>query len=457
MTTESKPGAPRIGVWQLAWPAVVTNLMQSTVGLIDVKVVGTLGADAVAAATAGHRLFFVLQAVLMAVSAGMTALAARAWGAGDREEASRVTQSSLMIGAGIGAAMGVIGFAVAEPFAEMLGLVGEPVHMAATFLRWISGFSIFFAVSFVLGVAMRAVGDTRTPLWIGAFTNVVNAFCLYLFVYGGLGFPSMGIAGAALAGGVAFAVGGVLSLWLWTARKLPIQPVRGDGLNNDRVRRLLRIGYPAAIEQFFVQAGFFTFTFIIARFYGAHALAAYGIGVQILSLSFVVGFGFSIAASTLVGQHLGAGDPKRAAASGWRALRLAMGSMTVLSIIIVGFAKPIAEMMIDDPEVVRLTVAFMYLLGAAQPLMAIEFALAGALRGAGDTRFPLITTFFGLIVGRVMLAIFFTSQGLPVEWIYGALMADYLLKGILLVNRFRSNKWQRVISARPLAGTATAE
>src|SRR5262249_14402967 len=151
-----------------------------------------------------------------------------------------------------------------------------------------------------------------------------------------------------------------------------------------------------------------------------------------LSLSFVVGFGFSIAASTLVGQHLGSGHPERAAASGWRAMVLAIGSMSVLSVIIVSFARPIARLIIHDPAVVRLTVAFINSVGAAQPLMAIEWALGGALRGAGDTRFPLITTFTGLIIGRVALAAVFTWLGYPVEWIYGALLADYILKAVLL-------------------------
>src|SRR4029078_6101505 len=111
-----------MGVWQLAWPAVITNLLQSTVGLVDVKVVGTLGPAAVAAATAGHRLFFVLQATLMAVSAGTTALVARAWGANDREEAARVVSTSLLTACGLALVMGGFGFAVAEPFSASCGL-----------------------------------------------------------------------------------------------------------------------------------------------------------------------------------------------------------------------------------------------------------------------------------------------------------------------------------------------
>jgi putative MATE family efflux protein len=450
------PRSSRPGVWQLAWPAVVTNLLQSLVGLIDIKVVGTLGFAAVAGATAGHRLFFVLQAVLMAVGAGTTALVARAWGAGDRNEAARVVGSSLVLGSAVAAVMGVLGFAAAAPFAAAFGLQGEPARLATIYIRWISAFNVVFAVGFVLGTGLRASGDTRTPLLIGVVSNVANALLLYALVYGGFGVPSLGIAGAAISGGLAFAVGAVLALVLWQRGKLALAPVRGGLFDAQRMRRLIAIGYPAALEQLVVQLGFVGFTFVIARFHGTSALAAYGIGVQILSLSFVVGFGFSIAASTLVGQHLGAGDPARAAQSGWRAMALAVGSMSVLSLLIVAAARPIAELMISDAEVVRLTVVFIYLLGAAQPLMAIEFALGGALRGAGDTRFPLLTTFAGLIGGRLVLAVAFTVLGLSVEWIYGALLADYVVKSALLVSRFRSGRWQHAIAPSSTALEAAA-
>jgi putative MATE family efflux protein len=433
--------APRVSVWHLAWPAVVTSLLQSMVGVADAKAVGSLGASAMAAATAGHRLQFVLQALLLATSVGTTALVARAWGGGDHDEASRVLSASLVLATAIAAVMAVLGFAFAEPFARGFGLTGETQAFAATYVRWISGFNLVFAFTFVLGAGLRGAGDTRTPMWLGVINNIVNFTLLYLFVYGGLGAPKLGIAGAALAGGAAFAAGTAVAVSLWLRGKLLVKPVWHGALERSRVRTLVRVAFPAALEQLVFQGGFILFTYLVVG-YGTHALAAYGVGVQILSLCFVVGFGFSIAASTLVGQHLGAGDPAQAAASGWRAMRYAVLSMSVLSVLIIAFARPIAQLMIKDPEVVRLTVVFIYLLGAVQPLMAIDFALSGALRGAGDTRFPLLTTCTSLVGGRLLLAFVFSRMGLRVEWIYGALIADYIIKVVLLVGRFRSGRWQ---------------
>jgi Na+-driven multidrug efflux pump len=182
--------------------------------------------------------------------------------------------------------------------------------------------------------------------------------------------------------------------------------------------------------------------------YGTAPYAAYGIGVTILAFSFLVGFGFSIAASTLVGQNLGAHDPAGATRSGWRALRLALIVQSAFGLVIVLLAKPLARFMIDDPEVVRLTVVFIYILGSVQPLMAIEYAMGGALRGAGDTRFPLFAVFAGLVGARVTLASLFAWCGLPVEWIFAALIADYIVKAILLTARFRSGRWQNAVPTR---------
>ena len=119
---------------------------------------------------------------------------------------------------------------------------------------------------------------------------------------------------------------------------------------------------------------------------------------------------------------------------------LSIAAMAGLGLIIIAAAGNIASFMIDDPEVVRLTVAFIYVLGAVQPLMAIEFALGGALRGAGDTRFPLIAVLAGLIGVRVPLAGFFAWRELSVEWVFAALMADYVVKATVLTVRFRSGR-----------------
>ena len=169
--------------------------------------VGELGAEAVAAVGVGQRVFFALQAVLMAISAGTTALVARAWGADDRDEASRVTMASLAVGGAFAIALTFPGFLAARPVASIFGLDAETIELAASNVRWMSVFNVAFAINMVLGSALRAAGDAWSPLWVGAGVNVINIPLLYLLVFGHYGFPAMGVAGAAIAGGVSLHFG----------------------------------------------------------------------------------------------------------------------------------------------------------------------------------------------------------------------------------------------------------
>ena len=440
-----KADAPKLGIWELAWPAILSNLLFSIIGIASIKIVGTLGADAIAAVTTGHRIFWGLQAILMAISAGTTAMVARAWGAGDYEEAGRVTTVSLWLSNGVALVLMIPCLAFPAEIASVFGLEDEPTRLAGEFIFFLSLFNIAFSINLILGAALRAAGDTRTPLWIGAITNIVNVVLVFVLVHGLYGFPVLGVTGAAIANGISFAAGGVIFLYLYYSGHMKVAPGGDDSLTDARTRQLIHIGYPAGIEQFVFQIGFIAFLWLVA-FYGTAPYAAYGVGVQILSISFVVGFGFSIAGATLVGQHLGADDPEGAVRSGWRALWLAIASMIVLSAVIAAFAEQIARFLIDDDEVVRLTVVFIYIMALVQPLMAVEFTLGGCLRGAGDTRFPLMATMIGLCGVRVGLAAVFVVLEMGVEWIYAALIGDYIVKATMLLFRYKNGKWKQIFS-----------
>ncbi len=330
--------------------------------------------------------------------------------------------------------------------ASIFGLDAHTVELAASNIRWLSLFNLAFAANFIMGGALRAAGDAWTPLYVGVFVNLINIPLLYALVFGLWGAPAMGVAGAALAAGLSFTLGGIVLVALWWKQRLMIRYVREDWLRVERLRRLLEIGYPAGLEQLIFQAGFFAFLMLIGNYYGTQAFAAYNIGVNMLNICMVAGFGFSIAGSTLVGQHLGADDPDGATRSAWRALWMAIGTMGVLGAIIVFFARDLATFFIgNDPETIQHTVEFTYVLGAMMPLMAVDFAIGGALRGAGDTRFPLKATFLGLIGMRCTLAAIFTYAGLPVYWVYAALIGDYVVKGVMLLYRFRSGRWKYVV------------
>jgi putative MATE family efflux protein len=385
------------------------------------------------------------QVLLMAVTTGTMALVARAWGAGDRVEAERVTRTSLWLAAALAIGLTVPCIVFAHAMVGVFGLDGPTTDLAATYVRWVSVSALPFAMNLVIATALRASGDTRTPLWISIAGASLNIVALWVLVGGGFGIRPLGVAGAAMANGVGAAVGAALSLALWRRGSLALRPdPGGDDFDRGRVWRLLRLGIPTGAEGLGFQVGFMGFIWIIAR-YGNQANAAYQLGVNLLAFSFLVGQAFSIAASTLVGQHLGAKDEASAERSGWRAMTLAIGVMFVFGGLIIALAEPLARFLApNDPEVVRLTVDFIWVLGSVQALMAIEFTLGGALRGAGDTVFPFVTVLSGLAFGRLAFAALFMHLGKPIEWIYAALIADYVIKGVMFVSRFRGDGWKRI-------------
>ena len=451
MSPQKNKSEERPSMWSLALPSILGNLSYTLVGLVQTKFVGELGAQALAAVGAGQRVFFAMQAILMAVSAGTTALVARAWGAGDYEEASRITMASLVLASGFAIFITIIGFFYAGNVASVFGLDKNTLEMAAANIRWLCLFNVAFAVNFIMSAALRAAGDAWSPLWVGGAVNVVNLPLLYVFIFGEFGFPQMGVSGAAIAMGLSFSAGAVALVALWVGQYFRVRYTRINWWSRERLRQLMHIGYPAAVEQGVFQLGFFILLMLIGNYYGTEAFAAYNVGANLLMICITVGFGFSIAGSTLVGQHLGANDHEGAVSSGWRAMRLAMISMGILGLGVIYFAHDMAVFFVGDaPLTVEYTVHFTRILGAMMPLLAVEFAIGGSLRGAGDTRFPLVATFLGLIGMRCGLAALATYLDMHVFWVYAALIGDYLLKGTMLVLRFKRGRWKTVVGNEKL-------
>ena len=436
-----------MGVWTLAWPSIITNLFYATSSIIAIKVVGNLGPDAIAAAVTGQRVTFILQAVLTGVLAGSTALIARNWGARNKEEAGIFFTRTVQLVIFIAFMTGLLIWQFAEPLVRFFGLKGDALTLSVEYLKAISPFYVGFGCGLGLITALRAVGDVKTPLVIGLIMNMFAIFFMLVFVNGWMGFPEYGVRGAALGNGLSFVIGALLLIVFWRTNQLPVKYSSILHLDLMRVKEIFKVGLPAALEQVIFQAGITAFLILVAL-YGTEAYAAYGIGVQILSFAFVIGFGFSIAGATLVGQHLGAGNPNQARRAGWGAMRLSIVSMTFFGILIAFFAEPLARYMIDNDEVVRLSVVFIWLLGSMQPLMAIEFSLGGALRGAGDTKTPLVITLTCLLFIRVSLALIFYMLDASIEVIFSTLVADYVVKGFLYVARFKSNKWMNVMKPK---------
>jgi putative MATE family efflux protein len=431
--------------WSLAWPVIGSFSVESLANLVSMLMVGRLGPDAVAAVGVGVQVLGAVDTVVMAVGTGAVAIVARHCGARERGDAELALAQSVVTAV-------VLGLCAAVPVAlfapELVAAfdVGPGVIGAGTpFLRVVMFAVPAIAVVFVCSTSLRASGDMRTPLWAWVVIAVVNVGADLVFIFGLLGMPRLGATGAAVGTlcatwtGAAVLLGVLLrgrsAMWIRPAMFAP---------RLDVVRRVLRVGAPAGLENILLQLGFIFYIVFAAR-YGTPEVAAYFIGVRILALSFLPGFGFAAAAGTLVGQNLGARRPDEAARSGWTAVGLALALMTSAGVVIFLLARPIARLFTDDPAVLEATVTFIHVLAVAQPFMAVDFTLGGALRGAGDTRFPLaslLVSFYGV---RLVWSWLVTNWlGWSVGWLWLALVADFSTRAVLKTWRFRTGRWKTV-------------
>lgn len=418
-------------------------------GFLHIKIVAPFGTTAVAAVTTGHRVFFLVQAILMGVSVASTALIARSWGAHQPRHAELVSWSSLVISVVLAAVLSVPILLAPAALAGLFGLDVETTTLAAGFIFWLGWFNVFAAINMMLGTALRATGDVITPLWFLLVSSVLNVAFAYLLAFGVGPLPQLGVSGVSLGGSFGAALITTAFVAFWWRGNFNLKPPGQIAVDWAATRQLISIGAPSVLEQGIVQLAFLAFFAIVAH-YGTEGYAAYGIGITLVAFSIVIGFGFGIATATLVGQHLGAGQSELAVLAVSRSLRMSLAAMTFLSILLAWFAEELANFMIHDPEVVQLTVVFIYIIALAQPFMAVEFTLGGALRGAGDTRFPLIATFCGIILGRLIPALLFLWLGFSIYWIFAVMLMDYSIKAVLLVHRYRSRKWLNIKIGLPV-------
>lgn len=427
-------------VWQLAGPNIAANILMVSISFAHLWIVAPFGPEASAAVVTGGRVHFLLMAASMALSVATTAVVARAWGAEDRQEASEATTSSLTLAILISLVLGAATFVLAEWIVGLFSLDPVSSRLAVDYIRPTAILNVIFSLALTIATAFRAIGDVVRPLRYSAFATIFGTIGSYTLVHGSFGLPEMGISGIpwGTAFGQLFVVGWFVFRWVF--RSYPLFPTTHALFDTTRLTQLARIGAPAALEQVIIQTSFVLFMVLVAG-YGTAAFAAYGIGITILSICIVVGMGFGAASATLSGQNLGAKDPEAARANGWLAMKMAIIIMSAMALVSLIFKAELAALLSIDPEVRSYTEYFIIILAIVQPLMAIEFAIGSALRGGGETRYPLIVTFAGIIIGRFSLGFLVLAVDGPVEAMYAVIIADYLVKSVLLILRFRSDGW----------------
>jgi putative MATE family efflux protein len=448
-------------VLTLGWPVLVQQLLNFAVMFCDALLAGWGGrVDSQSAQTTAMYLAWFISSYAILVSVGSTALVARFTGAGDRASAIRVTNQSILLAGFLGLLASALGLFWVNELVGLLQLRGDPARFAADYLRPLFALLVFQLVETAGIACLIGAGDTRTGLWVLGGVAIINLPLAWLFNRGLGPVPGLGFPGIAVGTAVSHLLGGLVVLTVLARGRAGLRlHLKLLWPDRDLLRRLLRVSVPAGFDSLMVAVGQLWFLSVVNRL-GKEASGAHGIALRWEALGFLTGTAFGTAAMTLVGQHLGAGRADRAARSAWTAFGLGCLVMCFFGVVFYALAPQMFALFCPDEEQrseIALGVPVLRLIAFAMPPLASTIIFTAALRGAGDTRVPVLFTLTGFFAIRIPLAYVLTSKeldmgalgvwpgadlGLMGAWL--AMFADVVVRGVLILRRFAGGRWQRI-------------
>jgi putative MATE family efflux protein len=440
-TNRRRPVSIRRNVINLSLPVLLSSLFQRLVSIVDIFLVGGLGAAAIAATGLGQLLVFVTMTVFWGLATGTTVVIAHLWGAGRRREGKRAAFAAFVACGVMAIVASLLGYLFGTDLARFLGANDEIIRFGDSYIRLVFLWFGFTAGLNILSAIMHGNGDTRTPMVAIILVNILHVLIAWPLIYGKLGFPRMEVIGAAYAINISECCG--FTFLLFQAFRRRYLKVGIPSL--ELFKRIWHVGYPVALERIAQQSGqLFYSKFIIS--YGTAAYAAHQIGLSIESLSFMPGAGMGIAAATLMGQSLGARKFRRAKIGHREALRLAIIVMSIMALLFFFAPAPLIKLFTHDPAVIEKGCVFLRLVAFAQVPLAISFVYAGSLRGTGDTHYVFLVTLFAMWGIRVLLAYIAAELlhwSLYVVW--GVFLVDWLFRSVAFWWRYQKRDLHQVI------------
>ncbi len=441
----SRENLPK-AVLLLAWPIIVEMLLQSTVGIADTAMVGRLSPAAIAAVGLGNQFIMFLLTVFAAIRTGVTVLVARQIGAEDYEGANSAARQALIVTAVFGGIVAVFGLIFPAAGYRLLGASEDVVAVGIGYMKWRSLAALFACIIMVVTGILRGCGDTFTAMRVNVSVNIINIVLNWILIFGNLGFTAMGTAGAGAATMVARLIGSLVMISVLFSGRVNVKLSKNDSYKPDIsvLKRLFRIGIPAGIEQILMRGAQVFFTMIVTNL-GTAMYAAHQIALRADSVAFMPGFGFSVAATALVGQNLGAGQTEEAGRAGRITMYMAVGFMSTIGLILFIFARPVAMFFTNDATVIAGAISAIRVISVVMPFMAIARVTAGALRGAGDTKYVMFGTGASIWIARLGLAYFlvrYADLGLVGAWI--AMGFDNTCRAIIFLWRFVKGNWKSI-------------
>jgi len=436
----------RKSIINFTWPCMAELMLISLIAIVNQAMVGHLGAYALAAVGLTNQPLFVGIAVFQSFNIGATALVARFIGSKEFENAKSVVIQTLMISIISGVVLSALGFIFADKIVLGMGAKEDTYIYARMYMRYMSIGFIFQAIPTAITSILRGAGDTKSPMRFNIVANIVNILAGFLLIYGFFFIPALGVQGAAIGTTLAKVTSCILSIHALMTCKLPIAISIRDKFKFDggMLKRIMNIGFAAAGEQLAMRVGFIIYTKIIADL-GTVPFAAHQLVISITSLSFNFGQALGMASTSFMGRNLGMKRPDRAAQYCNELRKLAMGVSIIISLCFFFFGRQIASLFTGDQEVIAITAYLLKLVILMTPAQNSQMVTSGGLRGAGDTRWPLLATISGVLFIRVPLVIILIKGfgfGVGAAWVAG--IFDQYARFAVVYARFLSGKWKKI-------------
>jgi putative MATE family efflux protein len=431
-------------IFKLAWPVLANMLLEFTLSLANYFWVGFLGTAEQDAVTTSMIVTWSIFSTIAILVTGINALVSRAIGAKDKERASYVSKQGIWLGIVTGLFFSTLGIILTPHIMMFLKASPEVAALGTSYLRIFFISIAFIHINDCLGAIFRASGDTRSPMYSYITATTLNIVLDPIFIFGWGPFPKMGIAGAATATVISVIVGGLVFLFMLLKNRLEFSLAGWHKIKPDfsMMAKIVKIGLPISAQNL-------TFTLIywfliqIVHHFGDTAGAAMGIGNRMEAMSYLVAFGFSIAASTLVGQNLGAKQPERAEKCVWGVVKLIVAETSIVSIIFITIPGVITNAFTSDPAVHKIASDYLFILGLSQIFMGVEIVLEGAFSGAGNTIPPMAVSIPWSIARLPLAYLFSFTFNMGINGVWWSLTITSLCKAIILFFWFRRGNWKK--------------
>jgi putative MATE family efflux protein len=406
--------------------------------------VGRLGPASVAAVGISGQVLMLLFTVFMGIATAATAMVARAIGAGDQERADAVAAQALLLSLVASVVVGGVGYALAPRLLSIFGAEPEVVRLATGYLR-IMFVGIAAILSLFTGAGiLRGAGDALTPLLISVVAGVANGVLDPLLIFGLLGFPRLGVHGAAVASVAAQFIGFGIGLYVLTSGRTRVR-LRLGAFRPDPATlwRIVAVGVPSSVQMVLRAVMGVVLLPIVAGF-GTHVLAAFTVGGRLMMVGFMPTFGIAAASATLVGQNLGAGRPERAEKSALASTGMSVAIMAAAAVVASACAPFIIGAFAPEPGVVDAGRFFLRIAAPGLVFAAVGITLGRAVAGAGDTVPPMIIALLVLWGLQVPLAYFLARiPSMGETGVYWAGTLAGLAQAAMTSAYFFTGRWKR--------------